>query len=159
MLTYHTQGWAIESKFIAWSSTAQLVCQRAFNLLEIWFQRPWFESWIQQRKTTCLLLIPKSFACARASKLTTTNVIHPVFCLVMPPPPDSFYPSALKFCLSVCLPELFHGGDAWCKNTCSCIVQHGGHLKVRKAPVARQWTLIMIRFIPGVYSGKVHPVV
>ena len=33
--------------------TAQLVCQRAFSLLDIRFLRPWFESCIQQRKTTC----------------------------------------------------------------------------------------------------------
>ena len=33
-----------------------------------------FESCIQQRKTTCLLLIRISLACARASKLTTTNM-------------------------------------------------------------------------------------
>ena len=33
-----------------------------------------FESCIQQRKTTCLLSIRISFACARASKLTTTNM-------------------------------------------------------------------------------------
>ena len=51
--------------------TAQLVCQRAFSLLEIRFLRPWFESCIQQRKTTCLLSIRKSLAYARASKLTT----------------------------------------------------------------------------------------
>ena len=59
----------------AWSSIAQSVCQRAFSLLEIGFQRPsGFESCIQQRKTTCLLSIRKSLACARASKLTTTNM-------------------------------------------------------------------------------------
>ena len=34
----------------------------------------WFESCIQQRKTTCLLSIWISLACARASTLTTTNV-------------------------------------------------------------------------------------
>ena len=33
-----------------------------------------FESCIQQKKTTCLLSIRKSFACARASKLTITNM-------------------------------------------------------------------------------------
>ena len=33
-----------------------------------------FESCIQQRKTTCLLSIRISLACARASKLTTTNM-------------------------------------------------------------------------------------
>ena len=51
--------------------TAQLLCQQAFSLLEIRFQRPWFESCFQQRKTTCLLSIRKSLAFARASKLTT----------------------------------------------------------------------------------------
>ena len=61
--------------FLAWSSIAQSVCQQAFSLLEIGFQRPsGFESCIQQRKTTCLLSIRKSPACARASKLTTTNM-------------------------------------------------------------------------------------
>ena len=34
----------------------------------------WVQSCIQQRKTTCLLSILKSLACARASKLTTTNM-------------------------------------------------------------------------------------
>ena len=38
------------------------------------FQKLWFEPCIQQRKTTCLLWIRKSFACARASKFTTTNM-------------------------------------------------------------------------------------
>ena len=48
---------------LAWSSIAQSVCQQAFCLLEIRFQRPpGFESCIQQRKTTCLLSIRKSLA-------------------------------------------------------------------------------------------------
>ena len=34
-------GWAIEFKFLAWHSVAQLVCQRAFSWLEIRFQRTW----------------------------------------------------------------------------------------------------------------------
>ena len=42
--------------------------------VRIRFQSPWFKSCIQQRKTTCLLSILKSLACARASKLTTTNM-------------------------------------------------------------------------------------
>ena len=46
----------------------------AFGLLEIRFQRPRFESCIQQRKKTCLLSIRKSLACARASKSTTANM-------------------------------------------------------------------------------------
>ena len=62
-------------KLSAWSSIAQSVCQRAFSLLEIRFQRhSGLESCIQQRKTTCLLSILKSLARARASKLTTTNM-------------------------------------------------------------------------------------
>ena len=52
---------------------AQSVCQRAFCLLEIRIERPWFKSCIQQRKTTCLLSIPKSLACARASQFTATH--------------------------------------------------------------------------------------
>ena len=63
--------------FLAWSSIAQSVCQQAFSLLKIGFQRPrGFESCSQQRKTTCLLSIRKSLACARASKLTTTNLYN-----------------------------------------------------------------------------------
>ena len=59
----------------AWSSITQSVCQQAFSLLKIGFQRPsGFESCIQQRKTTCLFSIRKSLTCARASKLTTTNM-------------------------------------------------------------------------------------
>ena len=42
--------------------------------MNIRFQRPWLQSCIQLRKTTCLLSIRKSLACARASKLTTTNM-------------------------------------------------------------------------------------
>ena len=61
--------------FLAWSSIAQSVCQQAFSLLKIGFQRPSrFESCIQQRKTTCLLSIRISLACARASKLPTTKM-------------------------------------------------------------------------------------
>ena len=61
---------------LAWTSISQSVCQRAFSLLEIRFQRPsGSESCIQQRKTTCILSIRKSIACARAaSKLTTRNM-------------------------------------------------------------------------------------
>ena len=59
--------------FLAWSSIAQSVCQQAFSLLVgIWDLG--FESCIQQRKTTCLLSIRISLACAGASKLTTTNM-------------------------------------------------------------------------------------
>ena len=58
-----------------WSSIAQSVCEWTFSLLAIWCLRPpRFESCIQQRKTTCLHSIRKSLACARPSKLTTTNV-------------------------------------------------------------------------------------
>ena len=56
-------GWWV--KFLAWFSIAQSVCQRALRLA-------WFESCIQQMKTTCLLSIQISFACAKASTLTTT---------------------------------------------------------------------------------------
>ena len=59
---------------LAWSSIAQSVFQRAFSLLEIRFQRPRFKSCIRKRKRTCLLSIWKSLACARASKLITTNM-------------------------------------------------------------------------------------
>ena len=58
----------------AWSLIDQSVCQRAFSLLAIWFQRPWFKSCIQQRKTTCLLSVWKSLASAGTSKLTTINM-------------------------------------------------------------------------------------
>ena len=73
MLADHRDGLS-SSSFLAWSSLAQSVCQRAFSLLDIRLQSPYgFESCIQQRKTTCLLSIRKSLACARASKLITTN--------------------------------------------------------------------------------------
>ena len=68
-------GTGCRVQVFAWSSIAQSVCQQAFSLLKIGFQRPsGFESCIQQRKTTCLLSIRKSLACARAPKLTTTNM-------------------------------------------------------------------------------------
>ena len=74
MLADHRDGLSSSSCW-AWSSTAQSVCQWAFSLLEILFQKPsGFESCIQQRTTTCLLSIRKLLACARASKLTTTNI-------------------------------------------------------------------------------------
>ena len=73
MLADHRDG--LSSSSFAWSSIAQSVCQQAFSLLKIRFQRPpGFESCSQQRKTTCLLSIRISLACARASKLTTTNM-------------------------------------------------------------------------------------
>ena len=53
---------------------AQWVCQWAISLLEIRCHRPWFETCVQQKKATCLLSIRKSFACARASELATTNM-------------------------------------------------------------------------------------
>ena len=38
-----TTGRWVEFKFLAWSSVAQSVCQRAFSLLVIWYLRPWIE--------------------------------------------------------------------------------------------------------------------
>ena len=71
-LTIGTGCWI---QVIAWSSLAQPVCEWAFSLLAIWCLRlPSFEFCIQQRKTTCLLSIRKSLACARAAKLITTNM-------------------------------------------------------------------------------------
>ena len=62
--------------FLAWSPITQSLCQWAFSLPAIWFQRPsGFESCIQQRKTTCLLSIRKSLTCARASQSTTTRMM------------------------------------------------------------------------------------
>ena len=54
-----------------------------------------------------------------------------------------------------------HRDDAWCMNTCSCIFQHGGRPKrwVNKVHMTRQRTLIVIRYIPGVYGGKLYLVV
>ena len=72
-------GTGCRVQVLAWSSIAQSVCQQASSVLKIGFLRPsGFESCIQQRKTTCLLSIRKSLACARASKLTTTNmyIVH-----------------------------------------------------------------------------------
>ena len=50
-----------------------------------------------------------------------------------------------------------HGSDAGCISKCSCIFQHGGCPKcqVNKDHVTGQWTLIVIRYIPGVYCGRV----
>ena len=63
------------SKFRTWwFSIAQSVCKWAFTLLAIWCPRPSFESYIQQRKATCLLSIRKLLAFARRSKFTTTNL-------------------------------------------------------------------------------------
>ena len=74
MLTHHRDG-LLSSSFIAWSSIAQSVCEWAFSLLAIrCLETSRFESCFQQRKTTCLLYIRISLACARASKLTTTNI-------------------------------------------------------------------------------------
>ena len=74
MLADHREGLS-SSSFYARSSIAQLVSQQAFSLLANRCLRPsGFESFFRQRKTTCLLSILKSLACARASKLTTTNM-------------------------------------------------------------------------------------
>ena len=68
-------GTGCRVQVFAWSSIAQSVCQQAFSQLANKCLRPsGFESCLQQRKTTCLLSIRKSLACARASKLTTTNL-------------------------------------------------------------------------------------
>ena len=73
ILADHRDG-LLSSSFLPWSSIAQSVCQRAFSLLEIWFQWPRIKSCIHQRKTTCLLSIWRSLACARASKSTTNTL-------------------------------------------------------------------------------------
>ena len=68
---HSSYGRAVE--VLAWSSIAQSVCEWAFSLLaDRCLETSRFESCIQQRKTTCLLSIRISLACARASKLTTT---------------------------------------------------------------------------------------
>ena len=68
------RGRAVEFRFSAWSSIAQSVCEWVFSLLATRCLRlPRFESCIQQKKTTCLLSIRISLACARSSKLTTTH--------------------------------------------------------------------------------------
>ena len=80
MLAHHRDG-LLSSSFLAWSSIAQLICERAFSMLAIkCLRHPSFESCIQQRKTTCLLSIRKSLACARASKLTTNIYIATARC-------------------------------------------------------------------------------
>ena len=67
-------SWGRAVEFLASSSLAQSVCEWAFSLLENRCLETYrFESCIQQRKTTCLLSIRISIACARASKFTTTN--------------------------------------------------------------------------------------
>ena len=66
--SYRVQGFA-------WYSIAQKVSEWVFSLLAIWCLRlPSFESWLQQRKTTCLLSIRKFLASAKAWQLTTTNI-------------------------------------------------------------------------------------
>ena len=56
-----------------------------------------FESCIQQRKTTCLLSIRISLACARASKLTTTRQHSTQSVGNMPPPsPRHLLPHVLQ---------------------------------------------------------------
>ena len=76
MLTHHRDG-LLSSSFLAWSSIAQSVCEWAFSLLAIrCLETSRFESCFQQRKTTCPLKIRISLACARASKLTATNMYN-----------------------------------------------------------------------------------
>ena len=72
---HSSKGRAVKFKFLAWSSIAQSVCEWAFSLLtNRCLETSRFESCIQ-KKTTCLISIRISLACARASKLTTTNLI------------------------------------------------------------------------------------
>ena len=53
---------------------APSVCQRAFSLLEIRFQRPWVGILHRQRKTTGLLSIRNHFLVTSTPKLTQTNM-------------------------------------------------------------------------------------
>ena len=46
------------------------------HVVSLGFKTSGFESCIQQRKTTCLLSIRKSLACARASKLINNNYVY-----------------------------------------------------------------------------------
>ena len=60
-----------------WFSIAQSVCQRAFSLLEIRFQRPWIRitgSNPASGRGRQHVSFRKPLACTRASKLTTTNM-------------------------------------------------------------------------------------
>ena len=69
-----SQGRAVEFKFLAWSSIAQSVSREHSVCWRFSVWDPGFQSCILQRNTTCLLSIWISLACARASKLTTTNM-------------------------------------------------------------------------------------
>ena len=63
-----------------------------------------FESCIQQRKTTCLLSIRKSLACARAAKLTTTNMYYVLFsCVWFCSPNDTERPKNLHSVALCCV--------------------------------------------------------
>ena len=68
-------GGAVEFKFFSLILDRSVGLSAGIQSAEDWVSDTlWFESCIQQRKTTCLLSIKKSLACARASKLTTTNM-------------------------------------------------------------------------------------
>ena len=68
MLTHHRDGLLSSSLCLILDSSVGLWVS---SLLANWYPGfPSFESCIQQRKTTCILSIRKSLACARTSKLT-----------------------------------------------------------------------------------------
>ena len=61
--------------FLAWSSIAQSVCQRAFNLLAIWCRRPQVQI-LHSTEEDYLSPFDLNIACcARASKLTTNMYV------------------------------------------------------------------------------------
>ena len=85
---------------VKWAECS-LTIGTGYRVLVIWRFGVWdpgFKSCIQQRNTTCLLSIWTSLACARVSKLTTTNMYVCMYvflsvCLYV----------CMYFCLSVCL--------------------------------------------------------
>ena len=106
----------------AWSSIAQLVCKWAFSLLVIWCLRlPSFESCIQQRRTTFLLSIRKSLACARASKLTTKISINTMnICITKKPYSTLYQTNRLTHLGHICQKVVQHTGGKWLIHGTKC---------------------------------------
>ena len=80
---FSSWGWAIDFKFSPWSSIAQSVCGRVFSLLGNGFHSEHLGSnpGVTRGMKTCLLLIRKSLACARASKFITNMNVFTFLCM------------------------------------------------------------------------------
>ena len=107
MLADHKDGLS-SSIFLAWSSIAQSVCQRAFSLLMIWCLRPWWVRILLSAEEDNLSPFDSIIACLCQS-IEINNNKHVCMCNLRHVIGVAFF-DAISVAWSVCVGQLAAGG-------------------------------------------------